>query len=63
MPPLFTSTSFAGIVRFTPTGVTGNPVGAGDAVSLTLSDGSSVQVFDNQEPALRCLEFMRQRNQ
>jgi hypothetical protein len=63
MPPLFTSTSFASTARVNPQNVVGNPTGAGDPVSLTLSDGSSVQVFDNLDSALRCLEFMRQRNQ
>ena len=63
MPLLFSSASFTGIRRNSPANVTGNPVEAGNAVSLTLSDGASLQVFDNLETALKCLEFMRQRSQ
>jgi hypothetical protein len=32
---------------------------ASDPVALTLSDGSSVVVFDSKTTALKCLEFMR----
>ena len=62
MPPIFTSTSFT-VTRPSPSGVVGAPTGASDPVSLTLSDGSTVQVFDTLETALKCMEFMRLRNQ
>ena len=63
MPPIFTSTSFGAITRPSPVGVMNAPTGASDAVSLTLSDGSVVQIFDTLETALKCMEFMRQRDQ
>ena len=63
MAPIFTSASFASIIRPSPINVSGAPTGASDAVSLTLSDGSVAQVFDTLETALKCMEFMRQRDQ
>ena len=50
-------------MRPSPSGVLGAPTGASDPVSLTLSDGSTAQVFDTLETALKCMEFMRLRNQ
>ena len=63
MAPVFTSASFPGIIRPSPINVSGAPTGASDAVSLTLSDGSVIQIFDTLETALKCMEFMRQRDQ
>ena len=63
MAPVFTAASFPGIIRPSPIGVSGAPTGASDAVSLTLSDGSVAQVVDTLETALKCMEFMRQRDQ
>ena len=63
MAPLFTGASFASITRPSPTNVVGNPPNASDAVGITLSDGSTIQVFDQLETALKCMEYMRQRSQ
>lgn len=64
MPPLFSAAQFSGVARPTPTGVaTINPSGASNAVNLSLSDGSTVQLCDTLETALRLMEWMRSRNQ
>ena len=62
MQPIFTSSSFT-VPRPTPTGAAGAPTGAADPVSLTLSDGTTAQIFDTLEAALKRMEFMRTRNQ
>ena len=64
MPPLFTAAQFSGVARPSPVGVTPfNPAGASNAVNLSLSDGSTVQLCDALETALRLMEWMRTRNQ
>jgi len=63
MAPLFTSASFPGVTRPVPVGLTAPPSGAGDPVNFNLSDGSSTQVFDNLETALKCLQFCVDRGQ
>jgi len=63
MPPIFTAAQFAGVTRPTPVGVTGAPSGASHPVTLTLSDGSAVQICDTLETALKLMEYMRTRSQ
>ena len=62
MPPIFTGASFTGTTSRTPVGLTAPPTGNSDAVGVVLSDGSTVQVFDQLATALLCLEWMRTRN-
>lgn len=64
MSAIFTSTSF-------PTSTVDKPVGAADlstadgnqAVRLVMSDGTTKTVFDSLTTALKCLNFMRSRDQ
>jgi hypothetical protein len=63
MPPIFTAAQLAGVARPSPVGVTGSPAGGANPVTLTLSDGSAVQVCDTLETALKLMEYMRQRSQ
>jgi hypothetical protein len=55
---LFTAAQFAGDYD-RPVGVTGQPAHPGDAVTLALSDGQVVTVFDTLETALKLARFMR----
>jgi hypothetical protein len=60
---LFTAASFPGVASYpAPAGQTTMPRPS-DVVSLTLSDGSTVVVFDAASTGLLCMEYMRQRNQ
>ena len=42
-----------------PIGVVGDPVFASDPISLPLSDGTVVQIFDTKKTALTLLKQMR----
>jgi hypothetical protein len=55
---LFTAAQFAGDYD-RPVGVTGQPAHPGDAVTLSLSDGTQITVFDTLETALKLARFMR----
>ena len=46
-----------------PVGVSGPPAHPGDAVTLALSDGTQITVFDTLETALRLANFMRTHKQ
>ena len=46
-----------------PVGETGSPLHAGDPITLQLSDGTSLTVFDKLTTALRLGRFMRQSKQ
>lgn len=63
MTAIFTTDSFPGVTEAAPVGVLGSPTNAADPVSILLSDGQNVVVFASLTAALRCMEFMRQRNQ
>jgi hypothetical protein len=55
---LFTAAQFAGDYD-RPVGITGQPAHPGDAVTLSLSDGTQITVFDTLETALKLARFMR----
>jgi hypothetical protein len=55
---LFTAAQFANDYD-RPVGVSGPPVHPGDAVTLALSDGQVITVFDTLETALKVANFMR----
>jgi hypothetical protein len=59
---LFTEASFSGAYD-RPVGVAGPPAHANDPVTLSLSDGTSVTVFDKLTTGLRLLRFMREQRQ
>ena len=63
MTALLTAAQFASVNVQQPVGVTGGPTNASDQIRLGLSDGSSVLVFDSKTTALKCLAFMKQRQQ
>jgi hypothetical protein len=63
MSALLTAAQFNGITVQQPTGTTGGPTYASDQVRPGLSDGSSVLVFDTKTTALKCLAFMKARQQ
>ena len=46
-----------------PVNETGSPLHAGDPITLQLSDGTSITVFDTLTTALRLARFMRQSKQ
>ena len=59
---LFTASQFSnGYDR--PVGVTGQPAHPGDAVTLALSDGTQITIFDTLETALKLANFMRTHKQ
>ena len=59
---LFTAAQFSnGYDR--PVGVTGQPAHPGDAVTLALSDGTQITIFDTLETALKLANFMRTHKQ
>ena len=66
MSYLFTAASFPDVASPLPAYVNGavkaivNPT---DQVSISLSDKTTVDVFDSVTTALRCMEFLRQREQ
>ncbi len=60
---LFTEASFPATPFDRPLGVVGDPAHANDPVTLQLSDGTSVTVFDKLSTALRLARFMRQSGQ
>jgi hypothetical protein len=62
MPPICSAASFTGATVRTPVGLSGPPGGTSDPMSRMLTDGSTVQVFDQLSTALACLEWMRTRN-
>jgi hypothetical protein len=59
---IFTEATFPGDFD-TPVGVTGAPTHANDPVTLQLSDGTSVVVFDKLTIALKLGKFMRTQKQ
>ena len=63
MSALFTAAQFASVGVQQPVGFTGSHGNASDQVRLGLSDGSSVLVFDSKTTALKCLAFMKARQQ
>lgn len=67
MTAIFTSTSFPGVTIYDTPRVGATPASAAtnlsDPVTLQLSDGQSVVVFDTKQTALRCLKFMHIRSQ
>jgi len=63
MTALFTAAQFASVNVQQPVGTVGGPANASDQVRLGLSDGSSVLVFDSKVTALKCLAFMKERQQ
>ena len=60
---LFTEASFAATPYDRPLGVSGDPAHANDPVTLQLSDGTSITVFDKLTTALRLAAFMRHSSQ
>jgi hypothetical protein len=56
---LFAEASFAATPYDNPLGVSGDPTHANDPVTLQLSDGTSVTVFNQMTTALRLAAFMR----
>ena len=63
MSALLTAAQFASYTVQQPVGITGGHTNASDQVRLGLSDGSSVLVFDSKTTALKCLAFMKERQQ
>ena len=63
MTALLTAAQFASFSVQQPKGITGGHLNASDQVRLGLSDGSSVLVFDSKTTALKCLAFMKERQQ
>jgi len=63
MTALLTAAQFASVNVQQPVGTTGGPTNASDQIRLGLSDGSSVLVFDSKTTALKCLAFMKERQQ
>ena len=60
---LFTEASFAATPFDRPMGVVADPAHANDPVTLQLSDGTSITVFDKLTTALRLGRFMRESSQ
>jgi len=60
---LFTEASFPTTDYDSPLGVSGAPAHPNDPVTLQLSDGTSVTVYDKLTTALRLAAFMRQSSQ
>ena len=60
---LFTEASFLATPFDRPLGVVGDPAHANDPVTLQLSDGTSITVFDKLTTALRLEAFMRKSGQ
>ena len=63
MTALLTAAQFASYSVQQPAGLTGGHLNASDQIRLGLSDGSSVLVFDSKTTALKCLAFMKERQQ
>jgi len=63
MTALLTTAQFASFSVQQPKGITGGHLYGSDQVRLGLSDGSSVLVFDSKTTALKCLAFMKERQQ
>ena len=63
MSALLTAAQFASYSVQQPSGTVGGHTFGSDAVRLGLSDGSSVLVFDSKTTALKCLAFMKARQQ
>ncbi len=60
---LFTEAMFSTTNFDRPVGVEGNPTHANDPVTLQLSDGTSIVLFDKLTTALRLGQYMRQNKQ
>ncbi len=60
---LFTEAMFSATNFDRPVGVEGNPTYANDTVTLQLSDGTSIVLFDKLTTALRLGRYMRQNKQ
>jgi hypothetical protein len=60
---LFTEAMFTTTDFDRPVGVTGDPIRAADPVTLQLSDGTSIVLFDKLTTALRLGGYMRQNKQ
>ena len=63
MTALLTAAQFASYSVQQPVGIVGAHINGSDPVRLGLSDGSSVLVFDSKTTALKCLAFMKERQQ
>jgi len=63
MTALLTAAQFASYSVQQPSGTVGGHTFGSDAVRLGLSDGSYVLVFDSKTTALKCLAFMKERQQ
>jgi len=60
---LFTEASFAATPFDRPLGVAGDPAHGNDPVTLQLSDGTSITVFEKLTTALRLARYMREAGQ
>ncbi len=60
---LFTEAMFPSVDFDRPVGVEGNPTHSNDPVTLQLSDGTSIVLFDKLSTALRLGRYMRQNKQ
>ena len=60
---LFTAASFPGATVDVPQGKSWPTANAADPISLQLSDGSTVQLFDSLTSCLLCANVLRTRNQ
>ena len=67
MTAIFNASSFPAIINYDTPRVGATPASGAtnltDPVTIQLSDGQNVVVFDTKQTALRCLRFMHTRNQ